>query len=322
AAARRAGAADALANLTASPPIKMTPGRLLWLARRDLARGWSASWHDHAVRPRIRGWTNPHGALPPETLPIHVVAGKNHSDMALWMLAGFFYHTARNWPVVLHDDGTLDPSQLETWQGRGLRLRVVGRLEADDITAPALRACPLLAGYRAAHPLGIKLVDVPHLLNGGRGMLLDADIAFFARPAEILDWADGHDVRASWFNADVGEASNVPPDVALAKFGVTLWRRVNSGLCLLGQDVMDPDFCEAVLREGTILRGHVWRVEQTLFALNASRAGRGGLLPGSYEVSLDKHAGEGCVARHYVGQVRDRLWAEGVRRLAPLVLQR
>ena len=57
-----------------------------------------------------------------------------------------------------------------------------------------------------------------------------------------------------------------------------------------------------------------------MFAVCASRFGKGGVLPGEYEVSLGLHAGEKAVARHYVGAVRDRFYAEGLARLRRVLM--
>jgi hypothetical protein len=73
--------------------------------------------------------------------------------------------------------------------------------------------------------------------------------------------------------------------------------------------------CERALRETNLLKGHIWLVEQTLFAICASAWGRGGLLPAEYEVSLDPNARPGAVARHYVGAVRERFYGEGIARV-------
>jgi hypothetical protein len=297
----------------------MTPGRLLWLTRRDWRRGWSASWHDYVTRPRIHGWRNPHAALPVQHVAIHIVAGDAHSDMALWMLAGFFHHTGRNWRVVLHDDGKLSPERASLWERTGLQLEIISREEADLTVKSLLYNRPLLRAYRETFPLGLKLIDVPHRMSGRRGLLLDADLIFFRQPTEILDWVDGPDNGSTWFNADVQEASNIPEAVALSTFGIKLWPRVNSGLGLLAGNLVDLDFCESVLKEGTILQGRGWRVEQTLFALSASQSGSGGLLPATYEVSLGRSASKDCVVRHYVGAVRDLFWSEGVGRLSKIV---
>jgi hypothetical protein len=67
-----------------------------------------------------------------------------------------------------------------------------------------------------------------------------------------------------------------------------------------------------------MLEGHFWRIEQTLYALCASRFGVE-LLPDDYRVFLDGTL-EDRPFRHYVGAVRDRMYTEGVRRLAPQLL--
>ena len=97
---------------------------------------------------------------------------------------------------------------------------------------------------------------------------------------------------------------------------------MNSGLGLIHKAAIDLDLCDRALAQTTMLRGHIWRVEQTLFALCASNHGKGGLLPDRYEVSLGKHAREDVVSRHYVGAVRNRFYGEGLKRLAPVLLAR
>jgi hypothetical protein len=83
---------------------------------------------------------------------------------------------------------------------------------------------------------------------------------------------------------------------------------------------VDFDFCDQALATTSILRGQIWRVEQTLFALCASRHGKGGLLPETYEVSLKRRGSPDAIARHYVGAVRDRFYAEGLKRLREQLL--
>jgi len=53
--------------------------------------------------------------------------------------------------------------------------------------------------------------------------------------------------------------------------------------------------------------------------LCAARHGKGGLLPRTYEVSLGKNSAEDAISRHYVGAVRDRFYAEGVKRLSAVL---
>jgi hypothetical protein len=168
--------------------------------------------------------------------------------------------------------------------------------------------------YRRKHPLALKLFDMAHFCDEERFLILDSDVLFFRHPREITEWAKESD-GSCWFNEDVAEGALITAQQARDRLGIALWERVNSGLCLLARKAVDLELCERALAETDILRGHIWRVEQTLLALCASRHGKGGLLPRTYEVSLGKHASSDCVARHYVGAVRDRFFAEGLARL-------
>ena len=53
----------------------------------------------------------------------------------------------------------------------------------------------------------------------------------------------------------------------------------------------------------------------------AAVAGRGGLLPPDYEVSLEKKARPDAVARHYVGAVRQLFYGDGIARVKRQLIQ-
>ncbi len=294
----------------------MTPGRLLWLLRRDLRRGWAATRHHYFTLPLARQWKCPEY---PKTgpVPVHLLTGANDWPMSLWMLASWHYFTGHTWPVVVHDDGTLDADGSEALQRVFPQTRILWRKDTDRKMSATLAQLPGCLAYREQHPLALKIFDVPHYADG-RFFLFDSDVLFFAPPGELLSWADSQD-DSVWFNEDVAEGSLVSAEEAAGSLGIRLWPRVNSGLIAGLSQAFDPAFCERCLSETRIKEGHFWRIEQTLFALAASQYDKGGLLPASYEVSLEKHARPGVIARHYVGAVRDCFFAEGLARLAPLL---
>lgn len=297
----------------------ISPGRLWWLLRRDLKRGWEAAYHHYKTLPRIEEWSWPFANEPLQPVPLHLLTGAGDWRLATWMLASFFEASEQRWPVVIHDDGTLPP-----WaQEKMLRLipgaQVITRKEADARISPVLRAFPFCWEYRERHPLALKIFDVPHFSTGKRFMVFDSDVLFFHHPREIIDWVtSGRD--ECWFNEDVADSSLITAAEAKQELGVRLWQRVNSGLCLIHKAALNFDFMEDALAQTSILRGKVWRIEQTLYALCASRHGKGGLLPRRYEVSLNKESADDAVARHYVGAVRDRFFSEGVKRLRDQLL--
>lgn len=296
----------------------ISPGRLLWLLRRDIKRGWEATYHDYRTKPLITEWSWPFWSETPQPVPVHMLTGKNDWLLAAWALASFFHFTEQTWNVVIHDDGTLPEEARATLKELFKTARIISRDEADTRMDRVLASFPLCHDYRNKHPLGLKIFDMPQFVEGERFILLDSDVLFFSYPREIMNWVG--DGAECWFNEDIEDSALITADSAWADLQVPLWPRVNSGLCLLAKSAIDLEFCERALGETSILKGHVWRVEQTLFALCASRYGKGGLLPKTYEVSLAWLATSDAVARHYVGAVRDRFYGEGLKRLRDVLL--
>jgi hypothetical protein len=292
-----------------------SPGRLWWQLRRDVTRGWDASYHEYKTLPRIEEWEWSFWGEEPGKLPIHLLTGEKDWRLAAWALASFFHFTELGWPVVIHDDGTLSEDARAMLSALFEGCRIIPRAEADDEVAKVLRPFPFCFDYRNSHPLALKVFDMAHYAQGERFIVLDSDVLFFKRPQEIIDWANAPMSKDSWFSEDVQEGSIITAAEAREELGVKLWSRVNSGLCLLYKPALDFDFCDRALATTSILRGQIWRVEQTLLALCASRQAKGGLLPKTYEVSLKRNASKDAVARHYVPAVRDRFYGEGLKRL-------
>ncbi len=236
------------------------------------------------------------------------------------MLASWFRATGRNWAVFIHDDGTLPADAREWFEAQFPSGRIIRRPEADSTVPSWLSAFPACQDYRSRHPLALKIFDVPLFAPGRRFIILDSDILFFSKPDAILNWVST-DSEECWFNQDVEDATLITTQEALDKLGINLWPSVNSGLCLLTRDAVSLPLCEAALSNTTLPRGHFWRIEQTLFAVCASKWGRGGMLPPAYEVSISRRAAPGAVARHYVGAVRNLFYSEGLARLRPLLLK-
>jgi hypothetical protein len=291
-------------------------GRLWWLFRRDLQRGWQAAYHDYVTVPKIFSeWSWAYWAEPSAPVPVHVLTGYDDWRLCAWMLTSFYHATKVNWHIRVHDDGTLPGHARSTMRRMFRNIEFIDADVADDAVRAALAPYPLCAEYRNQHPLARKIFDMPLFCPEDRLLILDSDILFFSTPEEVLAWCRNANDGTTWFNEDANETSLVPPDEARDRLGISLWPRVNSGLVLLNKATVDLPFCEQALASTSILKGHPWRVEQTLFALCASRAGAGGLLPKSYEVSLGKSASPKAVARHYVGAVRNQFYSEGVNRL-------
>jgi hypothetical protein len=299
---------------------RLTPGRLFWLFQHNQKRGWRTAWQEYVVLPKIWNW-KPDAHWPVQTdVEVHLLTSQEYASCAAWMIASLFHQTQRQFQVVVHEDGSFDDetaNKMETWLPG---LRVIRRSEADQSVNAALAGFPECQALRRRFPLSIKLFDVPVFCKTERLLLIDSDVLFLKRPLELIRWLDAND-ESNWFNPDFQHSCNVTVEQAREKWGIDLWPKVNSGLALLRRDIFDFAFCEECLREGTVLsQGWEWTIEQTLIALCASRHGKGGLLPETYEVSFNEQARPDSVARHYVGHVRQQFYSEGVRRLHRVLL--
>lgn len=291
----------------------MTPGRLLYLIRCRARLGLKHWYAESFLFDRITEWRSKEN-LPTAHVPLHLLSSRHDWKMALWMLVSFHEATGRRWPVILHEDGSLVEGELSIFRGMFPGIRIITRHESDSEMELVLSNFRRCVEYRRRMPHGLKSFDIPHFSQSDRFLMIDPDVLFFQPPQEILDWVDHPADGSCWFNQDFQEPSPIPSEQVRRDLGIDLWPHVNSGLCLLNKKtVSDLDAMELYLAHPSLQNPRIqWRVEQTLLALSASRENKGGLLPLTYAVSPNKHRRPVCVARHYVGCVRDRFLSEGV----------
>ena len=309
------------------PPTvpSLSPRRIWNTVRRDLKRGWSAAYHDYKTLPRIDSWQWPYWGENSHTIPVHIVTGEGEWRMAAWALASWFCATDQGWPVVVHDDGTLSTEASETLRELfGVNLIIVTRAEADPAMDVRLKAFPFCEEYRNAQTKALKVFDIAQFTGGDRCIVLEPDVLFFQKPIEILTWAGlewaGLETEPCWFCEDAVENATITAAEARDELGVKLWRRVDTGVCLLWKKALDLDFIDRALAQTSVLKGTPDRTASTLIALCASQHDVGGLLPKSYEVSLARNAASDAISRRYSGAARERFFAEGLKRLRETVL--
>jgi len=289
----------------------MTPGALLLKLRQKYGHGLVAAHYRDRVRPRILA-TRPVRNAASGPIEIHVLTSKSDWLNLIWALKSFFVHARRDYPLVIHEDGSLDAQTVQIFRHHFPDARIVRRTEADAAATGALVGFPRCSALRATNTLSIKVFDFRHFLQSERMLLLDSDVLFYAEPAELLRRAEDPGYRLNSVNGDVDSAYTVDPAVVREMFGFTVIERYNSGLGVIHADSMRLDWIEEFLGIPGII-GHHWRIEQTLYALFSSRFGTE-LLPEDYDVRLAAGIG-GRPSRHYVGAIRHLMYAEGMRHL-------
>ena len=235
---------------------------------------------------------------------------------AVWCLHTFFRAAGVDWPVVFHQGGRMDDRDWRFLESKFPESRVLRSTEADGLVEPLLqqRGMANAVAVRRRSPTFHKLVD-PILLSRARTLLmLDTDILFFRRPAELLDIVcdPGH---LNTFNRDaISHPYNVSDADSLTRFGRPLPEWLNSGLSLLNREAIDLDRVESYCAESSVTT-NVHFIEQTILALLAAEFGHV-LLPETYVCSkspgLATADGRPLVAKHYIETPRPLLFEEGM----------
>jgi len=286
-------------------------GRLLYAVRSKYRHGLRTAYYRDRVRTRIVN-TPPVTNTVSKRCEIHTLTSANDWLNLLWALKSFYYHSGADYSLCIHDDGTLTRTAAAALCRHFPNARFIDRGTADRAILPVLSPYQRSRELRTNNTLAIKLFDFAHFLEADRMLLIDSDILFFSRPAELIRRAEDSNYGLNTANRDVDSAYTVEPAAVAERFGFSLIPRFNSGLAVLQRASLRMDWIEDFLHLPDVI-GYFWRIEQTLFALCSSRFGVE-LLPPDYDVRL-KGSLNGHPCRHYVGAIRHLMYAEGVRNL-------
>lgn len=273
-------------------------------------------YYREIVRPRILN-SSPVVDTSDNGLEIHVLTSEKDWLNLLWTLKSFYHFSPRGLALCIHADPALTNEAVASLQSHFPKARLITQDVAREEVLDSLAAYPRCRQLRETNILSIKVFDFLHYLQLERMALFDSDLLFFAEPSAWLNYANDPHRQVNVFNRDVATAYAVDEQVII-EAGFTIHPEVNSGFGIVHKESMPLEWIEEFLSIPGILEGHFWRIEQTLYALCASRFGVE-LLPDDYRVFLNGNLGERPF-RHYVGAIRDRMYTEGVRRLAPLLL--
>lgn len=288
----------------------MRPGVMLYRLKKRFEGGLTASWFRERVRPRIL--RTPSLLLPQTSdYEIHVLTSIDDWLNLIWALKSFFHFSHTRTAVCIHEDGSLTPEVRDILATHFVGARIISRRQADDEVLPSLAEFPQCRRFRAGNNLALKVFDVRHYAHASRVLLLDSDVITFQKPEILLDSLNDASTP-NRFNRDLDDAYTSDRNVLEDEFGFEVAARFNSGVCTIRLESLKLDWIEQFL-SSDLLDGHFWRIEQTLFCLCSSRFGCEPL-PEPYDVVLSDGV-EGKPLKHYVGAVRQRMYAEGIRHL-------
>lgn len=150
-----------------------------------------------ATRPFLTGQDAP-------DFEVHMLLGHRHVGMTLWAVKSFLHACGRRFAVVLHEDGSLTADDVAVLERHLIGVRIIRKAVADAEMDDRLRPYANCHDYRYAnklhsdhrnagynmHIFALRLFDFNFYSRAAKRMFLDADILFFRRPDEIVQWID------------------------------------------------------------------------------------------------------------------------------------
>jgi hypothetical protein len=144
--------------------------------------------------------------------------------------------------IVIHEDGTLTPSD-RIMLAEGLPgSRILDRSEADNIMSERLASYPNALSFRQGSVWGMKLLDIV-IAEAGLCFYLDSDICFF-RPFRGLFVDAATKGRCVFLRDTVWQAYSIRPWHLLDKRRLQVASGINTGLTFFDPYLFDLDFVD------------------------------------------------------------------------------
>lgn len=198
-------------------------------------------------------------------IEVSLMTGRKHAPLTMLALISLGRAAGRTVRPVIHSDGTLsaeDRGRLQTLFPRASFPNPEETREALDRTIP-LKTHPFLRRVREGYLNLRKLTDI-HAISRGWTVVLDSDVVFYRKPAELLRAAD----ERRWAHMVDCQTSYGCPVSLLDKLaGCPVHPQLNAGLLHINSRDIDWDFLERSTRTILAQAGFSYYLEQALLAL-------------------------------------------------------
>ena len=121
-------------------------------------------------------------------IEVHMLLHHKRVYEGLWSLYSFASLTGRSCRIVIHDDGSLTPADLELLDRVFPGLRVIKRACADEALITFFRQQKLerCEQFRRNLIFALKLFDPIFFAENDWFVLMDSDVLFYRKPVELL----------------------------------------------------------------------------------------------------------------------------------------
>ena len=231
-----------------------------------------------------------------------------HADTlsSLWALLSFCHFAEVQPQIIVHDDGSLTPSDLQALKSAIRELRVVSTREGEALGNERLKDFPRLRKLHSElpHPMLRKLTQPWLVQSCGYSVLMDSDVLHFNRPTEVLENVES---GTAFFNGDYQNAHYVAMEDLESFLGKPILENFNAGYIGLSHSQHSFELIEqfpARFPEGS---STIHRIEQSAHACLLTRA-CAQRLPAHYALGRSATC-ESDVARHFVNDGSRPLFA-------------
>ena len=234
-------------------------------------------------------------------LEVQVLTGKKYWYQTAFCLHSLGQVAGREIVPMVHDDGSLQPEQIEVFRRICPRTKVESRVEIEERIERVLprEKFPFLRKRRDELPLIKKITDI-HAGREGWRLFLDADLLFFRKPAFLLDWWDrpGRSIHG----VDVINAYGYPLEVLAEVGGRPVPEKVNTGITGLNSDEIDWGKMERWCWALTVDHPAHYYQDQALVALHLAEREREAIPAKDYVTLPEPPEARECraVMHHYV----------------------
>ena len=237
-------------------------------------------------------------------ITVHGLICHRDVNLALTCLGSLLKFSTQSLHLVIHDDGSLTPEDIEKLLARLQHPTIILRREADERMGELLKDHPNCYQYRQNYVYGLKLLDIA-LLSESDFAYCDSDILFF-RPFDRLFQFPNSETSAL-FMRDYVDAYSMLPWHLVGVNKPRLVSKLNAGLLFFRKSAYDLDFIDWFLGQEQFRHKVNW-LEQTCWAALAHRVGCQQWNPEQVVLMRPWSQLTGSlVAGHFVGEVRHRL---------------
>jgi len=203
------------------------------------------------------------------SLVLHTMAGRSHIDLAARCLSSIVKYYDRPIHVVVHDDGTTRPEDVERFQAKVPSSAFIFKRDADPVVNDFLARYPACRRLRDNLVYGLKIFDIQILEEGPELSYTDCDILFLRPVSRFFRLPD--DPRAGGvFMKDPRQAYCLTPWQLMRNKRLHLADRLNGGLLHFRREAFDWDLVEWFLRHDQYVIHPYWKEQTAWSALGAA----------------------------------------------------